>query len=201
MKCFRFQATQILRLIKQFLLQIANRSRLECLEFPRREHVFNIISSLKQFQYSELQFHNTPYFDWASFSTALLISLLTRLPAIIALFLCKWLRPDVLNSELCSNYTISRCDCSDQLLPSGGGLFIAVKASLRCTSVSLNDSGSLEQIVVLVNFPISTIHLCDIYIRTTSPTGVYSMHATAIQKLLFRIQRYRSTRFWLLAKY
>lgn len=95
------------------------------------------------------------------------------------------LHADIQNSELTSNYTIFRCDRNKQTssLQRGGGVLIAVKSALRCSSITLTDCNSLEQVAVSVILPETTIHLCGIYIRPTSPPEVYTTHASAVKKI------------------
>lgn len=96
-----------------------------------------------------------------------------------------WLRPDVVNAELASNYSIFRCDRNERssVLQRGGGVLIAVRSSLRCNAVSLTDYALLEQVAVSVKLPNSTIHICGIYIRPNSQPDVYSMHSNAVREI------------------
>ncbi|XP_055589058.1 trypsin-7-like [Uranotaenia lowii] len=59
----------------------------------------------------------------------------------------------------------------------------SVKSSLHCLSVTLSDSSPLEQVTVTLKLPESTIYLCSIYIRPSSPAEVYSLHASAVQEI------------------
>ncbi|XP_055621898.1 uncharacterized protein LOC129765522 [Toxorhynchites rutilus septentrionalis] len=93
-----------------------------------------------------------------------------------------WLRPDIANTELASDYTIFRCDRSERSssLRRGGGVLIAVRSSFRCNSVSLSNYSQLEQVVASVKLPDLTIYICGIYIRPNSHPDVYTMHSNAV---------------------
>ncbi|XP_055623143.1 uncharacterized protein LOC129766593 [Toxorhynchites rutilus septentrionalis] len=64
-----------------------------------------------------------------------------------------WLRPDIANTELASDYTIR---------------------SLR------SNYTQLEQVVASVKLPDLTIYICGIYIRPNSHPDVYTMHSNAV---------------------
>ncbi|XP_055622326.1 uncharacterized protein LOC129765905 [Toxorhynchites rutilus septentrionalis] len=93
-----------------------------------------------------------------------------------------WLRPDIANTELASDYTIFRCDRSERSssLRRGGGVLIAVRSSFRCNSVSFSNYTQLEKVVASVNHPDLTIYICGIYIRPNSHPDVYTMHSNAV---------------------
>lgn len=99
-----------------------------------------------------------------------------------------WLRPDVVNAELASNYCIFRCDRNNNTstFQRGGGVLIAVKPTHRCSAVTLTDSSHLEQIAVAVNLPGSTVYVCGIYIRPNSHPDVYMSHSNAVQQICDR---------------
>lgn len=99
-----------------------------------------------------------------------------------------WLRPDVASAEFAANYSVFRCDRSaaSSTLQRGGGVLIAVKASLSCSSVELVDCGNIEQVAVRVNLCKTKIYVCGIYLRPNSPPALYSTHEAAVHQICER---------------
>lgn len=99
------------------------------------------------------------------------------------------MRSDISNSELASSYCIFRCDRSSATsdLQRGGGVLIAVKATLNCRSVVLENCDNLEQAVICLKLQNSTVYVCGIYLRPNSQPALYSSHSTAIQQLCERM--------------
>ncbi|XP_058445613.1 uncharacterized protein LOC131426828 [Malaya genurostris] len=97
-----------------------------------------------------------------------------------------WLREDILNSELSTNYTIYRCDrnsSSSQLLR-GGGVLIAIKNNLTGIAIKMHGFEHLEQTTVRVSLPNLSLYICCIYLRPNSDPDLYSSHASAVQQVL-----------------
>lgn len=94
-----------------------------------------------------------------------------------------WLRPDIIDAELTSDYSLFRCDRSESTsnLSRGGGVLVAVKLSLHCTEVSLTDCRQLEQVAVCVKLPNRSLHIFGIYLRPNSDPALYSTHSSAVQ--------------------
>lgn len=96
-----------------------------------------------------------------------------------------WLKSDVANSELATNYTIYRCDRSSATsdLQRGGGTLIAVKSSLFSAPVHLAGSESLEQVVVKISLAHKSVYVCGIYLRPNSDTGKYVAHSDCVHQI------------------
>lgn len=65
-------------------------------------------------------------------------------------------------------------------------MLIAVRASLNCRSVVLQNCGNLEQAVVHVKLQNFSIYVCGIYLRPNSQPELYYSHFTAVQQLCNR---------------
>lgn len=83
-----------------------------------------------------------------------------------------WLRSDISDAELTSDYTLFRCDrsVSTSMFTRGGGVLVAVKSTLRFSEVSLSNCSQLEQVVVCAkltahfrNLPSSELRSCVIF--------------------------------------
>ncbi|XP_055623476.1 uncharacterized protein LOC129766903 [Toxorhynchites rutilus septentrionalis] len=99
-----------------------------------------------------------------------------------------WLRSDICDAELSSDYSLFRCDRSEATssLTRGGGVLVAVKATLHCTEVSIPHCSTLEQMVVCVKLSNRYLYLLGIYFRPNSETALYSNHTFAVQSLADR---------------
>lgn len=97
-----------------------------------------------------------------------------------------WLKSDVANSELATNYTIYRCDRSSATsdLQRGGGTLIAVKSSLFSAPVHLAGSESLEQVVVKISLAHKSVYVCGIYLRPNSDTGKFVAHSDCVHQIV-----------------
>ncbi|XP_062541343.1 uncharacterized protein LOC134209375 [Armigeres subalbatus] len=97
-----------------------------------------------------------------------------------------WLKSDICNSELSSDYSIFRCDRSEFTsgLSRGGGVLVAVKRELQCTEVSLSDCCALEQVKVTLKLPHSSVHIFGIYLRPNSDYELYATHYTVVQSVI-----------------
>lgn len=97
-----------------------------------------------------------------------------------------WLRGDVSNVELSSNYNIFRCDRSSvtSQLQRGGGTLIAVKKSIFGENVQLERSESLEQVVVKVSSPSTSIYVCGIYLRPNSEPSKFVAHSDCVEQII-----------------
>ncbi|XP_062706730.1 uncharacterized protein LOC134287803 isoform X2 [Aedes albopictus] len=103
----------------------------------------------------------------------------------VIIFTETWLRPDINDSELTSDYSIFRCDRSAATsdLSRGGGVLVAVKCGLQCSAVSLVDCEHLEQVAVRVRLPNRSLYVCNVYLRPCSEAALYSAHAMAAQRI------------------
>lgn len=97
-----------------------------------------------------------------------------------------WLRDDICSTELSSDYCFFRCDSS--VLASefsrGEGVFITIKCSLNCISVSLSDCDQLEQVIVRIMLSPQSIFVSSIYLRPKSSPNWYWTHSNAIVNIL-----------------
>lgn len=96
-----------------------------------------------------------------------------------------WLHSTISNSEISTCYNIFRCDRSSATsnLVRGGGVLIAVKSSLSCRSVQVQDCENLEQAIVCIKLKCSSLYVCGIYLPPNSQTALYASHSSAIQQL------------------
>lgn len=97
-----------------------------------------------------------------------------------------WLYDGIRNSELTEEYTIYRCDrnSASSNFTRGGGVLIAVRKTLPCSSVHLHDSEHLEQVAVSIKLPHQYVYVCAIYIRPNSDPTIYSTHSSSICQIL-----------------
>lgn len=97
-----------------------------------------------------------------------------------------WLRSDVSNSELSSDYNIFRCDRSSASchFSRGGGVLIAVKKAISSLPVRLERCNSLEQIVVKLRLQSKSVYVCGIYLRPNSDPDKYAAHADSVQQIM-----------------
>ncbi|XP_055527695.1 uncharacterized protein LOC129720266 [Wyeomyia smithii] len=100
----------------------------------------------------------------------------------VLVFTETWLRPDIIDSELSSDYSLFRCDRSERTseLSRGGGVLIAIKNNITSTLISLPNSSHLEQVAVRVHLPSRSLYICCIYLRPNSNADVYAAHSAAI---------------------
>lgn len=103
----------------------------------------------------------------------------------ILVFTETWLRSDICDSELSSEYCFFRRDRSELTseFSRGGGVLVAVKINLQCTSISLPDCNHLEQVAVRVNLPTRSVYVCSIYLRPNSSADLYLAHSAAIDTI------------------
>ncbi|XP_055632392.1 uncharacterized protein LOC129772887 [Toxorhynchites rutilus septentrionalis] len=106
----------------------------------------------------------------------------------IIVFTETWLKSDICNTELTSDYTVFRCDRNEATSnhSRGGGVLVAVKPTLHCTAVSIVDCNQLEQVAVKILLPHRSLFISAVYIPPGSGVGLYSAHAVTAQYLLDR---------------
>ncbi|XP_055615629.1 uncharacterized protein LOC129761849 [Toxorhynchites rutilus septentrionalis] len=94
-----------------------------------------------------------------------------------------WLRPDIVDSELSSDYHIFRCDRSDSTseLSRGGGVLIAVKISHQCSAIPVDNCDQLEQTSIRIKLANRSLYVVGIYLRPSSNASKYIAHTNAIQ--------------------
>ncbi|XP_058811170.1 uncharacterized protein LOC131676058 [Topomyia yanbarensis] len=98
-----------------------------------------------------------------------------------------WLREDILNAELSSNYVIYRCDrnSTTSQLPRGGGVLIAVKNNLVGSQLSLSGIERLEQIAVRIALPNQSVYISCVYLRPNSDPDLYHAHANVVEEFVY----------------
>ena len=97
-----------------------------------------------------------------------------------------WLRSDINNAELSSDYSLFRCDRSESTsnFSRGGGVVVAVKHGFQCFEVSLVDVSQLEQTVVCIKLPDRSLYIVGIYLPPNSDTLLYRKHSDAVQRVI-----------------
>ncbi|XP_055589233.1 uncharacterized protein LOC129741518 [Uranotaenia lowii] len=97
-----------------------------------------------------------------------------------------WLKSDIGNSELASNFNIYRTDrnCSTSNLRRGGGVLIAVNNNIDAVSVAIPGCDHLEQVVVRIRNQCQYIYLCCVYFRPNSETSLYASHMSALDHIM-----------------
>lgn len=106
----------------------------------------------------------------------------------IIVFTETWLRDDISNAELTSNYVLHRCDRNSLTsnLTRGGGVLIGVHRSLQCSIIEVPDAVELEQVAVKVSLENMSIYVCCVYLRPNSDPELYRKHSKTVQYLLDR---------------
>ncbi|XP_055590807.1 uncharacterized protein LOC129742888 [Uranotaenia lowii] len=96
-----------------------------------------------------------------------------------------WLKNDIGNSELASNYKIYRNDrnANTSHLRRGGGVLIAVRHGIDVASVAIPGCDHLEQVVVRIKDRCRNVYFCCAYFRPNSETAMYASHMSALEFL------------------
>ncbi|XP_055614870.1 uncharacterized protein LOC129761181 [Toxorhynchites rutilus septentrionalis] len=97
-----------------------------------------------------------------------------------------WLRADISDCELSSEYQFFRCDRNPvtSQFSRGGGVLIAVKSNYSCAVVPLEDCGHLEQVAVRISLLYRTLYITAIYLRPLSSPALYTSHTNALQTIM-----------------
>lgn len=106
----------------------------------------------------------------------------------VILLVESWLHGDIIDSEFClTDFNIFRNDRDSDLtgLERGGGLFIAIRKSLKATHITLENS-VLEQLFVMATINSKKYIFGAIYIPPSSNSETYSAHCTQLLRLCER---------------